>query len=926
MKKIIIKGAREHNLKNLDLELPRDRLIVITGKSGSGKSSLAFDTVFAEGQRRYVESLSAYARQFLGQMDKPDLDYIEGLSPAISIEQKTTHRNPRSTVGTITEIYDYLRLLFARVGRAVCPNCAIPVDEQSIDQIIESVLCLPEESKIMVLAPLVKERKGEFQNILNHARRSGFARMRVDGTILSLDEEIPLAKTYKHTLETVIDRFILRHEDRSRLADAVETALDVSGGKVLIVETEGEKKEHFFSDKSACPRCGFSIPEIQTRLFSFNNPYGACSSCSGLGIKQNFDPEKILPDETLSCLERGIAPYNPKGKWYKRKMKLLARKLGFELSVPLSRLTKEQKRGLLYGGEGEVRPEESVIGHLEDWYKTTSSRHIRSWLEDYMTKSSCPDCGGTRLRPESLAVRVSGKNIHECTVLTIREGAEFFENLELSDQERFIAEQILKEIRDRMRFLVSVGLDYLSLDREAGTLSGGESQRIRLATQIGSSLTGVLYVLDEPTIGLHQRDNDRLLKTLKHLRDLGNTLIVVEHDEQTIREADHIVDMGPEAGIHGGRVVAEGTLKSILKNPQSPTGRFLSGRESMTDRRERRKGTGAFLAVEGAAHNNLKKISVKIPLGVMTAITGVSGSGKSSFLTGTVYPALAAHFLKSRVKPGVHRSLKGLEHLDKVISIDQSPIGRTPRSNPATYVGLFTPIRELFSKLPESRARGYLPGRFSFNVKGGRCESCEGAGTKKIEMHFLPDVYVVCDVCRGKRFNKETLEVRYKGKNIYDILEMTIEEALPFFSVIPVIKNKLETLSSVGLEYIKLGQSALTLSGGEAQRVKLALELSKKSTGKTFYVIDEPTTGLHFADVKLLLRVLHSLVDKGNTICLIEHNLDVIKQADHLIDLGPEGGKEGGRIVAQGPPEKVARCGESYTGSFLRQMLDETIL
>jgi len=936
MKNLIIKGAREHNLKNISLELPREKLIVISGLSGSGKSSLAFDTIFAEGQRRYVESLSAYARQFLGRMDKPDVDYIEGLSPAISIEQKTTHKNPRSTVGTITEIYDYLRLLFARIGTPYCPDCGILIKEQSVDQIIDAVRSKPEGSKLVIMAPLVKGKKGEHRKILEDALKSGFVRARVDGEILSLEESISLEKNKKHSIEIVVDRVKLNDETISRLTQSIETALSLSEGKVII-QDQSNDEEQFFSEKNSCPSCGFSMPELQPRLFSFNNPYGACPDCSGLGQTLEFSKDKIFPDLTLSFNDHGVAPYNPKANWHRSWFEALAKFYGFSLDTPLQDLeprildimlngTDDTIEVLYENREGTGRFEytsqyKGIIDDLKRRYRETSSDSMKDWIEEYMEKRTCRSCEGKRLKKESLHVLIQDKNIDELTRLSIKESSAFFNNLKLNETQQHIAQQILKEIKDRLSFLESVGLEYLTLHREAASLSGGEAQRIRLATQIGSSLVGVLYILDEPTIGLHQRDNERLINTLKHLRDLGNTLIVVEHDEQTLRTADYIVDIGPGAGIHGGRIAAEGTLADILANPESPTGRFLSGKVSIPVPSSRRKGSGKFITIEGATEHNLKNIDVSIPLGTMTVITGVSGSGKSTILTDILYPGLSNTLHRSKLPLGACKRITGLEEIDKVICIDQSAIGRTPRSNPATYVGLFTPIRDLFASLPDAKARGYKPGRFSFNVKGGRCENCQGAGTQKIEMHFLPDVYVSCEVCKGKRFNRETLEIRYKGKNIHEVLEMSIDEAVDFFAPIPSIAHKCSTLQSVGLGYVKLGQSALTLSGGEAQRVKLALELSKRQTGKTFYVIDEPTTGLHFSDVKQLLEVLQSLVDKKNTICMIEHNLDVIKVADYVIDLGPEGGDKGGTLVVAGTPEAVAGCEKSYTGRFLKELL-----
>ncbi len=938
MDKIIIKGAREHNLQNIDLELPRDKLIVISGLSGSGKSSLAFDTIFAEGQRRYVESLSAYARQFLGRMDKPDVDYLEGLSPAISIEQKTTSKNPRSTVGTITEIYDYLRLLYARIGKPVCPNDGTEIKEQSVDQILDAVLSLPEGQKLMILSPLVRGKKGEHRKYFEDARKSGFLRVHIDGKVLSLDDEIKLEKKKKHDISLVVDRIKLGPENHKRLAESVETALEISDGKMIVL-TLGDtgEEEMFFSERNSCPECGFSLPELQPRLFSFNSPFGACSSCDGLGMTLDFDRNLIMPDRSLSFNNRGFAPYNPKAAWHRSWFEALAKTLDFSLDTPLGELDKSIVDAMFDGTDEEIEVTyvnkqgtgkyeyfsqyKGIIADLKRRYRESSSSGVRDWLEGYMARRKCPDCNGRRLNRESLSVFVGGMDIHQVTQMPVHQSRIFFDSLKLNDTEQHIAEQILKEVRERLQFLESVGLGYLTLEREAGTLSGGEAQRIRLATQIGSSLVGVLYILDEPTIGLHQRDNQRLIDTLTHLRDLGNTLIVVEHDEQTIKTADFIVDMGPGAGVHGGRVVAMGSLDMILKNPLSPTGRFLSGIDTIEVPSERRKGSGKKIIVEGAREHNLKNISVEIPLGLFVTITGVSGSGKSTLLSDILFPVLSNAVGRTHLPTGDYDSISGTDYIDKVISINQSPIGRTPRSNPATYVGLFTPVRELFAGLPEAKARGYKPGRFSFNVKGGRCEACEGAGTKKIEMHFLPDVYVTCDVCRGKRFNRETLEVRYKGKNIHEVLGLTAEEALEFFAAIPSIFNRLSTLNSVGLGYVKLGQSALTLSGGEAQRVKLSLELSKRSTGNTFYIIDEPTTGLHFVDVKKLLEVLQTLVDRGNTICMIEHNLDVVKQADYIIDLGPEGGDRGGEVVAFGTPEEVAATASSHTGNYLKDVL-----
>ena len=940
MDKIIIKGAREHNLKNIDLELPRDKLIVISGLSGSGKSSLAFDTIFAEGQRRYVESLSAYARQFLGRMDKPDLDYIEGLSPAISIEQKTTHRNPRSTVGTVTEIYDYFRLLFARVGRAHCPECGREIREQSVDQIIDTVGSYPEGSRLSVLAPVIRGKKGEHQRVLEDAKKAGFARARIDGELVSLDDEIELEKNRKHTVEIVVDRLVLSTDSKKRLAEAVETALEVADGSVVVLRHEdgnGTGTGEFFSQKNSCPDCGVSIPELQPRLFSFNNPFGACPVCTGLGVTLEFDPDLIVPDRSKSFEEGGIAPYNPKAAWHRSWFESLARHYGFSLETPLDELPAHVFDAIMNGtdepieikyvnreGNGKFEYSSKFRGVLADLrrrYLESSSEGVKEWLEGYMRQQECGACHGKRLNREALSVFVGGKNIHELSSLSVSEATRFFRGLELTETERTIAGQILKEITARLSFMESVGLEYLTLERKAATLSGGEAQRIRLATQIGSSLVGVLYILDEPTIGLHQRDNQRLIDTLMHLRDIGNTLVVVEHDEQTLRTADYIVDLGPGAGVHGGHVVAKGTLPEILANEQSLTGRYLSGKIKIDNRSGRRPGNGARITIRGAREHNLKNIDVSFPLGCLTVITGVSGSGKSTLLSDLLYTIVSKRVGRTRLPEGAYDSVEGVERLDKIINIDQSPIGRTPRSNPATYVGLFTMIRDLFASLPEAKARGYKTSRFSFNVKGGRCENCKGDGTIRIEMHFLPDVYVTCDVCKGKRFNRETLDVRYKGKNIHEVLEMSIEEACEFFSHIPQISRKLRTLDAVGLGYVKLGQSALTLSGGEAQRVKLALELSKRDTGKTLYILDEPTTGLHFADVKKLLEVLQALVDAGNTMVVIEHNLDVIKQADWIVDLGPEGGDRGGTIVVAGTPEEIARCPVSHTGLYLKDVL-----
>jgi excinuclease ABC subunit A len=938
MDKLIIKGAREHNLKNIDLELPRDKFIVISGLSGSGKSSLAFDTIFAEGQRRYVESLSAYARQFLGRMDKPDLDYIEGLSPAISIEQKTTHRNPRSTVGTVTEIYDYYRLLYARIGIPHCPVCKKEIREQPVDSIIETILQFPEGTKIQLLAPVIRGKKGEHQKIIEDAKKAGFVRARIDGVPVNLDESIKLDKQKKHTIEIIVDRLMLGPEMRSRLAESVETALQTAEGLLLVLVIDGTKtSEHFFSQRNACPDCGISIPELQPRLFSFNNPFGACPSCSGLGAKLEFDPGLVIPDPALSFNEGGVIPYNPDSAWNRSRFESLAKHYKFSLDTPLNRLSGKILDAILYGSNDEIKIRyenregtnrfeyqsrfQGILEELKRRYIETQSQGVKDWLERFMSQKPCEDCGGKRLKPEVLAVTVAGKNIWELSVLSVTESLKFFENIKLSKNEEKIAWQIVKEINARLGFMKNVGLDYLNLERKASTLSGGEAQRIRLATQIGSSLVGVLYILDEPSIGLHQRDNQRLIDTLLYLRNLGNTLIVVEHDEQTLRTADHIVDLGPGAGVHGGYVVAQGNPEQVMKVKKSLTGQYLAGALRIEIPRKRRKGNGEFIKIKGVSEHNLKNINVDLPLGLFTCITGVSGSGKSTLLSDVLYPALANSIYGSSRTEGAYKKIEGIENIDKVIDIDQSPIGRTPRSNPITYVGGFTAIRDLFTGLPESKMRGYKAGRFSFNVKGGRCEHCEGDGTIKIEMNFLPDVYITCDVCHGRRFNRETLDIHYKGKNIADVLDMTIEEAAEFFAPIPQIARKMDTMLSVGLGYVKLGQSALTLSGGEAQRVKLALELSKRSTGKTLYILDEPTTGLHFADVKLLMEVIHRLVDQGNTVIMIEHNLDVLLQADYLIDLGPEGGDKGGELIACGTPEHLAKCDFSYTGTYIAKML-----
>jgi len=939
MDKLIIKGAREHNLKNIDLELPRNRLIIISGLSGSGKSSLAFDTIFAEGQRRYVESLSAYARQFLGRMDKPDVDYIEGLSPAISIEQKTTTRNPRSTVGTVTEVYDYLRLLFARIGVPHCPSCCREIREQSVDQILDVILSWPMDTKIQVLAPVIRAQKGEHKKILEDALKQGFLRARIDGQFIELESPPALEKQRKHTIELVVDRIRLSEESRRRVAEAVETSLGIANGIVTIMrEIDGQQKEEFFSQKGACPICGISLPEMEPRLFSFNAPQGACPACSGLGMNMEFDPGLIIPDKSLSFNEGGCAPYNPNSAWNRSKFEALADHYHFSLDTPFDKLPSKVIEAILYGSDDNIHVRYNnrdktgyfeyesrfpgILADLRRRYMESTSNDIKDWLESFMIEKECEVCQGKRLRPEALAVTIGGKNIYEISCMPVEESVQFFKSLKLTNTETQISKLILKEIIARLGFLQNVGLEYLTLERQASTLSGGEAQRIRLATQIGSSLVGVLYILDEPSIGLHQRDNQRLIDTLTYLRDLGNTLIVVEHDEQMLRTADYIVDLGPGAGEHGGYVVAQGSVQDVAANPQSITGQYLAGSLKIEVPAVRRKGNGACIALKGASEHNLKNIDVRIPLGRFVCITGVSGSGKSTLLSDVLYPAISNRVMRSSIREGSYKSLEGIEYIDKIINIDQSPIGRTPRSNPATYVGVFTPIRELFASLPESKARGWKPGRFSFNVKGGRCEHCQGDGTIKIEMNFLPDVYITCEVCHGKRFNSDTLDVRFKGKNIADVLNMTVEEASEFFAYIPSIAHKLQTMLDVGLGYIRLGQSALTLSGGEAQRVKLSLELARRATGRTLYFLDEPTTGLHFADVRQLLEVIRRLVDSGNTVVMIEHNLDVIKQADWIIDLGPEGGERGGMVIAEGTPEEIALCRVSYTGQYLRRLLN----
>ena len=939
-KNLTIKGAKEHNLKNISLSIPRDKLVVLTGLSGSGKSSLAFVTIYAEGQRRYVESLSSYARQFLGQMEKPDVDYIEGLSPAISIDQKTTSKNPRSTVGTVTEIYDYLRLLYARVGVPHCPVCGREIKQQTIDQIVDQVLALPEKTKIQVMAPVVRGRKGEHVKELEAARKGGFVRVRADGILYDLSEKIKLEKNKKHTIEIVVDRLVIRPDIRSRLADSLETASSLAGGLTIVnvMKPEGEE-DILFSQNYACPEHGISVEELSPRMFSFNNPFGACPKCTGLGVFMKIDPDLIIPDKKLSINKGGLkaSGWAMEGSTIAAMyMKGLAKHFGFSLDTPIGELSPEIVDILLYGSKGEkfevVRENEygtgkykvefeGIINNLERRFRDTQSSWIKEEIENYMSAIPCDACHGQRLSPISLAVTVGGLNIAQLCDLSVSDALNFFEHLELSGRDAAIAATILKEIRSRLGFLKSVGLEYLTLSRSSGTLSGGESQRIRLATQIGSSLMGVLYILDEPSIGLHQRDNDKLLATLKHLRDLGNTVLVVEHDEDTMRSADHIVDIGPGAGIHGGNVIYNGPVSGILDCEESITGQYLSGRRKIEIPTERRKGNGKKLKIIGAAQNNLKNISVEIPLGDFVCVTGVSGSGKSSLINEILYKHLAAELNGAKGRAGAHKAIKGLEHLDKVIQINQSPIGRTPRSNPATYTGVFTDIRELFASTQEAKLRGFTSGRFSFNVKGGRCEACQGDGILKIEMHFLPDVYVPCDVCKGKRYNRETLEIHYKGKTIHDVLEMTVEEGVEFFSAVPKIARKLQTLQDVGLGYIKIGQPATTLSGGEAQRVKLATELSKRATGRTIYILDEPTTGLHIADVHKLIQVLQKLVDAGNTVLVIEHNLDLIKTADYLIDLGPEGGDRGGEIVACGTPEQVAQVEGSYTGQYLKKVL-----
>lgn len=938
-KDIIIKGAREHNLKNIDVKIPREKLVVLTGLSGSGKSSLAFDTIYAEGQRRYVESLSSYARMFLGQMEKPDVDYIDGLSPAISIDQKTTSKNPRSTVGTVTEIYDYLRLLYARIGIPHCPKCGKEVQRQSIDQIVDKVMSLGEGTKIQILAPVIRGKKGEQKKVFENARKSGYVRVKADGEQYDLSEPIELKKTQKHNIEIIIDRLIIRENIVQRLTDSLETAIALTGDVVLVEVIGGEIMS--FSQNFACDDCGISLQELTPRLFSFNNPYGACDNCDGLGALSKIDPDLVIADENLSIINGAIsatgwANANKKDSMAYMYFTALADYYGFDVNTPYKDLPKDIQNIILYGtgdtnipmnyersyGSGKYSaPFEGVITNLERRYNANTYDYVKNDIERYVNDVTCPKCHGARLNDEVLAVTINGVNIYEFTTMSIQKEMDFVNSLELTDREKMIGEQILKEIKARLKFLLDVGLDYLSLSRSAGTLSGGEAQRIRLATQIGSGLMGVLYILDEPSIGLHQRDNDRLIETLKHLRDLGNTVIVVEHDTDTMYAADYIVDIGPGAGVNGGELVGEGTVEDLIKSPRSITGKYLSGELKIEVPKERRKPTG-WIEVRGAKENNLKNINVKIPTGVMTCVTGVSGSGKSSLVNEILYKKLAHVLNRARTHAGAHKEIKGIEQLDKIIDINQSPIGRTPRSNPATYTNVFGDIREVFASTNEAKVRGYKSGRFSFNVKGGRCEACSGDGIKKIEMHFLADIFVPCEVCKGKRYNRETLEVKYKGKNIYEVLEMTVDEGVEFFGNIPKIKRKLETLQEVGLGYIKLGQSSTTLSGGEAQRVKLATELSKRSTGKTIYILDEPTTGLHTADVHQLTEVLDKLVEGGNTVVVIEHNLDVIKTADYIIDMGPEGGDNGGTVIASGTPEHVAKVEKSYTGKYLKKMLE----
>lgn len=935
--KIIIKGAREHNLKNIDIEIPRDKFVVITGLSGSGKSSLAFDTIYAEGQRRYVESLSAYARQFLGQMEKPDIDYIEGLSPAISIDQKTTSRNPRSTVGTVTEIYDYMRLLFARIGIPHCPKCGEQISQQTIDQMVDIIKNLEQGAKLQLLAPVVSGKKGEHQKVLEDIKKGGYVRARIDGEVLDLNDEIKLEKNKKHNIEIIVDRLVVKEGIEKRLTDSLETVMKLTGG-IAIVEIVGDR-EMIFSQNFACAKCGISIEDLAPRMFSFNSPFGKCPKCDGLGGLQEIDPDLVIPDRSKSIAEGAIDPWKnlDENTWYYNILEAAAKRYNFDLKTPIEELKPEIIDMILYGnkgerikvnynrtyGKGEVMAAiEGVVNNLERRYRETKSDYIRTEIEKYMSTIECPECNGQRLKKESLAVKIDGLSIAQVCSMSIYQIRDFFVNLKLTEKEKLISKLILKEIKERLEFLLNVGLEYLTLSRAAGSLSGGEAQRIRLATQIGSSLVGVLYILDEPSIGLHQRDNDKLLKTLRNLTNLGNTLLVVEHDEDTMYAADHIIDIGPGAGVHGGYVVAEGDLDTIMKCEESITGQYLSGKKKIELPEKRRKPNGKRVEIKGARENNLKGIDVSFPMGVFTCVTGVSGSGKSTLVNEILYKAVASSLYRTKLRPGEHDKINGLEHLDKIIDIDQSPIGRTPRSNPATYTGVFDLIREVYASTNEAKMRGYKNGRFSFNVKGGRCEACKGDGIIKIEMQFMPDVYVPCEVCRGKRYNRETLEVKYKGKNISEVLDMTVEDALEFFENIPKIQKKMQTLYEVGLGYIKLGQPSTQLSGGEAQRIKLAYELSKRSTGKTLYILDEPTTGLHIADIQKLLYILDKLVDSGNTIIVIEHNLEVIKRADHIIDLGPEGGDRGGTIIAEGTPEHIAEVKESYTGQFLKKVLE----
>jgi excinuclease ABC subunit A len=937
MEKLIVKGARAHNLKNIDVTIPRDKLVVLTGLSGSGKSSLAFDTIYAEGQRRYVESLSAYARQFLGQMDKPDVDAIEGLSPAISIDQKTTSRNPRSTVGTVTEIYDYLRLLYARVGHPTCPIHGIEISSQTIEQMVDRILEYPERTKMQILAPVVSGRKGTHVKVFEDIKKQGFVRVRVDGEMVDLGDEIELEKNKKHSIEVIIDRIVVKEGVSARIADSLETALKLGEGKV-IVDVIGQE-ELLFSENHACPHCGFSIGELEPRMFSFNSPFGACPECDGLGSKLEVDVELVIPNRDLTLKEHAIAPWEPtSSQYYPQLLEAVCDHFGIDMNIPVKDIPDNLMEKVLYGSGrdkiyfryendfGQIREGniefEGVIRNVERRFKETSSDYIREQMEKYMGQQACPTCKGFRLKKETLAVLIDGQHIARVTDLSIEEAYQFFANLNLSEKEMQISKLIFQEIRERLGFLINVGLDYLTLSRMAGTLSGGEAQRIRLATQIGSRLTGVLYILDEPSIGLHQRDNDRLIETLQSMRDIGNTLIVVEHDEDTMLAADYLIDIGPGAGVHGGEIVSAGTPAEVMADPNSLTGQYLSGKKFIPLPLERRKPDGRFIEIKGASENNLKNVNVKLPLGIFIAITGVSGSGKSTLINEILHKSLAQKLNRAKTKPGEHKSIKGIEHLEKVIDIDQSPIGRTPRSNPATYTGVFDDVRDVFANTNEAKVRGYKKGRFSFNVKGGRCEACRGDGIIKIEMHFLPDVYVPCEICHGNRYNRETLEVKYKGKNISDILDMTVEAAVEFFENIPKISRKLQTILDVGLGYIKLGQPATTLSGGEAQRVKLASELHRRSQGKSFYILDEPTTGLHVDDISRLLVVLQRLVENGDTVLVIEHNLDVIKAADYLVDLGPEGGDKGGTIVATGTPEKVAEVPESYTGKYLKPILE----